>query len=45
MRIFCLMNKRDVYLTVAQAEKVTVEAATGKYGVEELAKKLKIEKT
>jgi death-on-curing protein len=45
MRIFCLMNKRDVYLTVAQAEQVTVAAATGKYDVKELAKKLKIEKT
>jgi death-on-curing protein len=44
MRIFCLMNKRDVYLNVSQAEKLTVAAATGKYEVEELAKRLKIEK-
>ena len=44
MRIFCLMNKRDVYLTVNQAEKLTVAAATGTYDVEELARKLGIEK-
>ncbi len=44
MRIFCLMNKRDVFLTVAQAEKLTVATAAGKYDVDEIAQKLKIEK-
>ena len=45
MRIFCLMNKRDVHLTVSQAEKLTVAAAMGKYDVEEIAQKLGIEKS
>lgn len=45
MRIFCLMNKRDVVLTVAQAEKLTVAVAAGKYEVEQIAQRLKIEKS
>lgn len=44
MRIFCLMNKRDVVLTTAQAEKLTVAVAAGKYDVEQIAQRLKIEK-
>jgi death-on-curing protein len=45
MRIFCLMNKRDVFLTVSQAEKLTVAIAAGKYDVEEIATKLGIDKS
>ena len=44
MRIFCLMNKRDVVLTVSQAEKLTVAVAAGKYEVDQIAPRLKIEK-
>jgi death on curing protein len=45
MRIFCLMNKRDVHLTVSQAEKLTVAVAAGKFDVPEIARKLGIEKS
>jgi hypothetical protein len=38
------MNKRDVFLAVSQAEKLTVAIAAGKYDVEEIARKLKIDK-
>ena len=44
MRIFCLMNRRDVVLTVSQAEKLTVAVAAGKYEVDQIAPRLKIEK-
>jgi death-on-curing protein len=44
MRIFCLMNKRDVNLTVSQAEKLTVAVAAGKFDVPEIARKLGIVK-
>ena len=44
MRIFCLMNRRDVALTVSQAEKLTVAVAAGKYEVDQIAPRLKIEK-
>jgi death-on-curing protein len=44
MRIFCLMNRRDVVLTVSQAEKLTVAIAAGKYEVDQIAPRLKIEK-
>ena len=44
MRVFCLMNRRDVVLTVSQAEKLTVAVAAGKYEVDQIAPRLKIEK-
>jgi death-on-curing protein len=44
MRIFCLMNRRDVVLTVSQAEKLTVAVAAGKYEVDQIAPRLKIER-
>jgi hypothetical protein len=39
------MNKRDVRLTVSQAEKLTVAVAAGKFDVPEIARKLGIEKS
>ena len=44
MRVFCLMNRRDVVLTVSQAEKLTVAVAAGKYEVDQIAPRLKIQK-
>ena len=44
MRVFCLMNRRDVVLTVSQAKKLTVAVAAGKYEVDQIAPRLKIEK-
>lgn len=42
-RIFCLMNKRDIFLPVNQAEKLVVGVAAGKFEVNQIAEKLIIE--
>ena len=42
-RIFCLMNKLDIYLDVDSAESLVVGIAAGKYDLEEITRILKIE--
>jgi len=43
-RAFCLMNNRDISLSVDDAEDLVLKTARGEYGVPELAKKLNIVK-
>lgn len=38
MRVFCLLNERDVSFTVDQAEQLVLAAATGAHDVAELAR-------
>ena len=42
-RIFCLMNKRDILLSVNQAEKLVVGVAAGKFEVNQISERLRIE--
>jgi death-on-curing protein len=42
-RIFCLMNGLDIYMDVDSAESLVVGIAAGKYDLEEIVDRLKIE--